>query len=198
MANSGEKKQQWSYSSHRRGLCKVMYFPSPTMINTPIAVSNREARTRLLIRRLLITKSKVPPRRFYRQTNSPSKGLGKCANCGGPHTASFRGCPNFPKLKKTIPGQSYAAALQGNNKTSATTERPTITNGKQKTPINLNTEIIQEIPNPNELTDLFQLLKQVKKIMDRIPNIKEVLKKMENTESVTTKLFILAEALPQV
>ncbi|GBO19194.1 hypothetical protein AVEN_134113-1 [Araneus ventricosus] len=122
----------------------------------------------------------------------------KCANCGRAHTASFRGCPNFPKLKKTIPGQSYAAALKGNNKTSATTERPTITNGKQKTPtINLNTEIIQEIPNPNELTDLFQLLKQVKKIMDRIPNIKEVLKKIENTKSVTMKLFILAEALPQ-
>ncbi|GBM51588.1 hypothetical protein AVEN_830-1 [Araneus ventricosus] len=24
----------------------------------------------------------------------------KCANCGGPHTASFRGCPNFTKLEK--------------------------------------------------------------------------------------------------
>ncbi|GBM19632.1 Nucleic-acid-binding protein from transposon X-element [Araneus ventricosus] len=24
----------------------------------------------------------------------------KCANCGGPHTASYRGCPKFPKKKK--------------------------------------------------------------------------------------------------
>ncbi|GBM35055.1 hypothetical protein AVEN_203221-1 [Araneus ventricosus] len=111
---------------------------------------------------------------------------------------THKGCPNFPKLKKTIPGQSYAATLKGNNKTPANTERSSTTNGNQKTPtINLNTDIAQEIPNPNELTDLFQLLKQVKKIMDHIPNIKEVLKKMENTESVTTKLFILAEALPQ-
>ncbi|GBO15516.1 hypothetical protein AVEN_39214-1 [Araneus ventricosus] len=46
----------------------------------------------------------------------------KCANCGEPHTASFRGCPKFPKLKKTVPGHSYAAALKGNNKTTTTTE----------------------------------------------------------------------------
>ncbi|GBN08084.1 hypothetical protein AVEN_273837-1 [Araneus ventricosus] len=88
----------------------------------------------------------------------------KCANCGGPQTASFRGCPKLPKLKKTTPGQSYAAALKGNNKTTTTTERPTITNDKQKIPTtNLNTEIIQEFPNPNELTDLLQLLKEAKK-----------------------------------
>ncbi|GBM03582.1 hypothetical protein AVEN_107911-1, partial [Araneus ventricosus] len=122
----------------------------------------------------------------------------KCANCGGPHTASFRGCPNFPKLKITTPGQSYAAALKGNNKIPTNTERPPTTAGNQKNPtINLNNDITQEIPNPNEINDLFQLLKQVKKIMDQISNIKEVLKKMENTESITTKLFILAEALPQ-
>ncbi|GBO45660.1 hypothetical protein AVEN_163602-1 [Araneus ventricosus] len=121
----------------------------------------------------------------------------KCANCGGPHTASFRGCPNFPKLKKTTPGQSYAAALKGNNKTPANTKRPPTTTGNQKNPtINLNNDITQEIPNSNEINDLFQLLKQVKKIMDHIPNINEVLKKMENTESVTPKVFILAGAPP--
>ncbi|GBN82874.1 hypothetical protein AVEN_39433-1 [Araneus ventricosus] len=36
-----------------------------------------------------------------------------CANCNGPHTASYRGCPKYPKniTKSRIePGKSFAAA----------------------------------------------------------------------------------------
>ncbi|GBN07135.1 hypothetical protein AVEN_231143-1 [Araneus ventricosus] len=113
----------------------------------------------------------------------------KCTNCDGPHTASFRGCLKCQKLRKTVPGQSYASILKENNK-NTTTERPPATNNKQKIPpTNLSPQIIQEILNPNYLSDLIKLLKETKKIMDSIPNIKKVLKKMESTENITTKLL---------
>ncbi|EFA12510.2 putative RNA-directed DNA polymerase from transposon X-element-like Protein [Tribolium castaneum] len=34
----------------------------------------------------------------------------KCANCNGPHTANYRGCPQFPKLKKTAALKTTAPA----------------------------------------------------------------------------------------
>nr|XP_015840345.1 PREDICTED: uncharacterized protein LOC107399154 [Tribolium castaneum] len=34
----------------------------------------------------------------------------KCANCNGPHTANYRGCPQFPKLQKTAAPKTSAPA----------------------------------------------------------------------------------------
>jgi Associated with zinc fingers len=61
-------------------------------------------------------------------TCEKSKGTpAKCANCEGDHTASYRGCPAFPKLPKkpspqqrpqskpTTPGVSYAQATKPRN-----------------------------------------------------------------------------------
>ncbi|GBO23089.1 Nucleic-acid-binding protein from transposon X-element [Araneus ventricosus] len=39
----------------------------------------------------------------------------KCANCNGPHTASYKGCPKYPKnivKSKIQPGKSFAAATR--------------------------------------------------------------------------------------
>ncbi|GBM29800.1 Nucleic-acid-binding protein from transposon X-element [Araneus ventricosus] len=39
----------------------------------------------------------------------------KCANCNGPHTASYKGCPRYPKnitKSKIQPGKSFAAATR--------------------------------------------------------------------------------------
>ncbi|GBM42872.1 hypothetical protein AVEN_245699-1 [Araneus ventricosus] len=41
----------------------------------------------------------------------------KCANCDGPHTASYRGCPKYPKniqKSKIKPGKSFASAVSNN------------------------------------------------------------------------------------
>ncbi|GBM07309.1 hypothetical protein AVEN_187862-1 [Araneus ventricosus] len=50
----------------------------------------------------------------------------KCANCGGNHTASYRGCPKLPKTKaqlnRTQPGKSFANALT--QKTNPITQKP--------------------------------------------------------------------------
>ncbi|GBM68870.1 hypothetical protein AVEN_261842-1 [Araneus ventricosus] len=51
--------------------------------------------------------------------NCPNKGKEeiptKCANCNGPHTASYKGCPKYPKniqKSKLQPGKSFAAATR--------------------------------------------------------------------------------------
>ncbi|GBN79380.1 hypothetical protein AVEN_266163-1 [Araneus ventricosus] len=72
----------------------------------------------------------------------------KCANCNGPHTASFRGCPKFPKLKKIALGKSYASTLKENNRKTITAEQPPEVNNEPKNlTTNLNAEMIKEIPN---------------------------------------------------
>ncbi|GBN63386.1 hypothetical protein AVEN_223874-1 [Araneus ventricosus] len=48
----------------------------------------------------------------------------KCANCGGPHTASYRGCPNFPKIKKVSTEKTFASVLKERKQPSTTTMKP--------------------------------------------------------------------------
>ncbi|KAF8768492.1 Nucleic-acid-binding protein transposon like protein [Argiope bruennichi] len=111
----------------------------------------------------------------------------KCANCGGPHTASFRGCPKFPKIKKSNPieeGKSFASLFK---KPIARTDPPQEEN---------HTIPVQTINQPQEATnsnnqdfaDIFKLVKHLKIIMQAIPNIKDLLKKLETTiEKKTTR-----------
>ncbi|KXZ75902.1 hypothetical protein TcasGA2_TC031881, partial [Tribolium castaneum] len=71
----------------------------------------------------------------------------KCANCNGPHTANYRGCPQFPKLQKTAtprttaPAKVAASKAAGPKKAAApkptaapkvvaSKANPTATNGK--------------------------------------------------------------------
>jgi Associated with zinc fingers len=66
----------------------------------------------------------------------PKEAPAKCANCGGDHTASYRGCPQFPRLPKkptpqlrpqsktTTSGVSYAQAVKPKNLQSQTTANP--------------------------------------------------------------------------
>ncbi|KAF8789917.1 Nucleic-acid-binding protein transposon like protein [Argiope bruennichi] len=55
----------------------------------------------------------------------------KCANCGGPHTASYKGCPKYPKIdRKVTPGASYASIAQRNN--NAVTDNPRGGKSKQE------------------------------------------------------------------
>ncbi|GBN28365.1 Nucleic-acid-binding protein from transposon X-element [Araneus ventricosus] len=50
----------------------------------------------------------------------------KCANCDGPHTASYKGCPKYPRIdKKITPGNFYASILKGNGKqTTPSSKQP--------------------------------------------------------------------------
>ncbi|GBO00921.1 Nucleic-acid-binding protein from transposon X-element [Araneus ventricosus] len=69
---------------------------------------------------------KLNPRCVVCSENHPSKecplkgqnsNTPKCANCNGPHTASYRGCPRYPQniqKSKIQPGKSFANALKSN------------------------------------------------------------------------------------
>nr|XP_015839981.1 PREDICTED: uncharacterized protein LOC107398923 isoform X1 [Tribolium castaneum] len=48
-----------------------------------------------------------------------SKEPPKCANCNGPHTTNYRGCPQFPKLQKTAAPRTTAPAKVAVSKAAA-------------------------------------------------------------------------------
>ncbi|GBO00701.1 hypothetical protein AVEN_14109-1 [Araneus ventricosus] len=132
----------------------------------------------------------------------------KCANFGGPHTASYRGCPNFPKIKKVTTEKTFASVLKERRQPSTTTTKA------------LNQEIqLAEIPdaidtglppsqelanislptdlqvNKEELTDLFRFLKQMQLILAKVSNVKQTLEEMGKTEDPYNKFFILSEEM---
>ncbi|KAF8786547.1 Nucleic-acid-binding protein transposon like protein [Argiope bruennichi] len=120
----------------------------------------------------------------------------KCANCGGPHTASYRGCPKFPKLNvnkngEIQQGKSFASLFKKVNiqPTPAPSKTPAIS-----TPPNVTEPAIQLTENNQEYEDTFKLLNHLKTITAAIPNLKEILQKLDKEKNPLNKLFILAEA----
>ncbi|GBN28149.1 hypothetical protein AVEN_218064-1 [Araneus ventricosus] len=120
----------------------------------------------------------------------------KCANCGGTHTASYRGCPKFPKIRtnEVKKGFSYAAATK-------TTNTQQIPHPAMQHTAPTNSILKNPLPAPNmlkdEFSDVFRLLNHLKNITQAIPNIKNLLNKLDNETSVENKLFLIAEALNQ-
>ncbi|GBM06521.1 hypothetical protein AVEN_150359-1 [Araneus ventricosus] len=133
----------------------------------------------------------------------------KCAKCGGPHTASYRGCPNFPKIKnKVTVEKTFASVLKERKKTvNLNTKAPNQNIQLAETPTSTDTGLppSQEmvnfsllhdlLANKEELADLFRLLKQMQIILAKVPDVKKTLDEMEKTEDPSNKLFILAEEL---
>ncbi|XP_055938241.1 uncharacterized protein LOC129968409 [Argiope bruennichi] len=120
----------------------------------------------------------------------------KCANCGGPHTASYRGCPKFPKLNinrngEIQQGKSFASLFKKSNipPTSAPSKAPAMS-----TPPNATEPPIQLSKNNQEFEDTFKLLNHLKTITVAIPNLKEILQKLYKEKNPLNKLFNLAEA----
>lgn len=80
-------------------------------------------------------------------TNEPT-----CANCGGPHVASYRRCPKALKLKRPTasniaPGRSYAQATKKDN---------------------------TENKNPIDITDQIKImLSQIAKLIQEVNKLKE-------------------------
>ncbi|XP_055944631.1 uncharacterized protein LOC129975593 [Argiope bruennichi] len=120
----------------------------------------------------------------------------KCANCGGPHTASYRGCPKFPKIntnqnREIQQGKSFASLFKKPN------AQPTPTSSKPPTapappkPAELPTQLAE---NSQDFADIFKLLNHLKSITAAIPNLKEILEKLDKEKNPQNKLFILAEA----
>ncbi|GBM19885.1 hypothetical protein AVEN_186155-1 [Araneus ventricosus] len=132
----------------------------------------------------------------------------KCANCGGPHTASYRGCPNFPKIKKVTPEKAFASVLKERRQLSTTATKPqnqeiqtATTSGDTDTGLPPSQEL-GNIPlpaefqiNKEELADLFRFLKQMQLILAKVPNVKQTLTEMEKTEDPYNKIFILSEEM---
>ncbi|GBO39810.1 hypothetical protein AVEN_226879-1 [Araneus ventricosus] len=118
----------------------------------------------------------------------------KCANCGGPHTASYRGCPNYPKINNNAvkKGYSYAVATRSNNTQRIlhpATHHTTSTANNQR----------NEFPNANsekeDYSNVFRLLNYLKSIIQAIPNVKNLLNALDNESNTGNKFFLFAEAL---
>ncbi|GBO05246.1 hypothetical protein AVEN_54526-2-1, partial [Araneus ventricosus] len=107
----------------------------------------------------------------------------KCANCGGPHTASYRGCPNYPKIHNNAVKKvySYAAATRSINTQRIPQPAKQHTAPTNNTPNN---------PPPalnmmnEEFSDVFRLLNHLKFITQAIPNLKNLLNKLDNETKV--------------
>ncbi|GBN04869.1 hypothetical protein AVEN_124482-1 [Araneus ventricosus] len=94
----------------------------------------------------------------------------KCANCGGPHNASNRRCPKFPKIKsnEVKKGYSYAAAAKTTTTQSnpqPTTQHTTPTYSAQNSAPPSITQL------KDDFSDVFRLLNHLKTITQPIPNI---------------------------
>ncbi|GBM06909.1 hypothetical protein AVEN_147847-1 [Araneus ventricosus] len=133
----------------------------------------------------------------------------KCANCGGSHTASYRGCPNFPKIRNKVAAEETLASVLKERKQPAIptskaqnqdiqlpeTSKSTDT-GLPPSQEAVNFTLPQDFHiNKEELADLFRFLKQMQLILAKVPNVKKTRDEMEKTEDPCNKLFILSEEI---
>ncbi|GBN23506.1 hypothetical protein AVEN_152551-1 [Araneus ventricosus] len=116
----------------------------------------------------------------------------KCSNCGGPHTASFRGCPKFPKIKtseKVHAGKSFASLLREKPMATPQPQENRFTPAEETNLPSQGTIRISEY-----FTDVFRLLHHIRSITNAIPNFQTLLTKMDQESNPHNKLFLLAEA----
>ncbi|GBO18107.1 Nucleic-acid-binding protein from transposon X-element [Araneus ventricosus] len=157
---------------------------------------------------------KLNPRCVVCSENHPSKecplkgqksNTPKCANCNGPHAASYRGCPRYPQniqKNKLQPGKSYANALKSNyenvnkpppqktNENDSEISQPpsTVKNNENFPPT--NTPI-----NHSEISDIMAIVAEFRKIFRNVKNIRATVQQLQATEGAFEKIAILAEAL---
>ncbi|GBN59638.1 Nucleic-acid-binding protein from transposon X-element [Araneus ventricosus] len=157
---------------------------------------------------------KLNPRCVVCSENHPSKecplkgqksNTPKCANCNGPHTASYRGCPRYPQniqKSKIQPGKSFANALKSNyenvnkpppQKTnendSEISQPPSTVKNNENFPPN-NTPI-----NHSEFSDIMAIVAEFRKIFRNMKNIRATVQQLQTAEGAFEKIAILAEAL---
>ncbi|GBL98548.1 hypothetical protein AVEN_111656-1 [Araneus ventricosus] len=141
----------------------------------------------------------------------------KCANCGGPHTASYRGCPNFPKIKKVSTEKTFASVLKERKQPSTATMKP-LNQGIQPPTTSEATDTglppsqeLANIPLPTEFqinkeadkgsfqinkADLFRFFKnKCNSSLQKFPTSSRRLQKWKKTEDPYNKLFILSEEM---
>ncbi|GBM98582.1 hypothetical protein AVEN_215421-1 [Araneus ventricosus] len=131
----------------------------------------------------------------------------KCANCNGPHTASYRGCPKYPKnvtKSRVQPGKSFAAAVRKTVDKSAPPPQalndenlnfPPLSSkpdSKEKARLG-NNEVM--VPNQENMQLGIELITEISKIFQQFKNIPETIKQLRQTDDAYTKLMILADAL---
>ncbi|KAF8788789.1 Nucleic-acid-binding protein transposon like protein [Argiope bruennichi] len=139
----------------------------------------------------------------------------KCANCGGPHTANYRGCPRYPKAannRAIQPGKSFAEAVRRQANPQSSKSNPTREEATDTIERRVNT-----LPSPptagveredstalitgatcsarGGLKDVLALAAEVNNIFSIISDIPGTLKAMQSKDNAWEKLMILAEAL---
>ncbi|GBN49945.1 hypothetical protein AVEN_105713-1 [Araneus ventricosus] len=157
---------------------------------------------------------KLNPRCVVCSENHPSKecplkgqtsNTPKCANCNGPHIASYRGCPRYPQniqKSKIQPGKSFADALKSKyesvnkpppQKTTANdseiSQPPSTVKSNENFP-STNTPI-----NHSEISDIMAIVAEFKKIFRNMKNIRATVQQLQAAEGAFEKIAILAEAL---
>ncbi|GBN27842.1 Nucleic-acid-binding protein from transposon X-element [Araneus ventricosus] len=134
----------------------------------------------------------------------------KCANCDGPHTASYKGCPKYPRIdKKITPGNSYTSILKGNGKqTTPSSKQPNPSpkvghqayNSTRAPPTRENEGqpgMFTNTPFPpidGGLQGIMQLLTELGKMLNRI-NIPVLLQKISNGTPALDIIFYVIESL---
>ncbi|GBN56332.1 Nucleic-acid-binding protein from transposon X-element [Araneus ventricosus] len=157
---------------------------------------------------------KLNPRCVVCSENHPSKecplkgqksNTPKCANCNGPHPASYRGCPRYPQniqKSKMQPGKSYANALKSNyenvnkpppqktNENDSEISQPPSTVKNNENFPSTNTPI-----NHSEISDIMAIVAEFRKIFRNMKNIRATVQQLQAAEGAFEKIAILAEAL---
>ncbi|GBO02553.1 hypothetical protein AVEN_139353-1 [Araneus ventricosus] len=149
--------------------------------------------------------STIPGRAQARKTKNSLK---KCVNSVGVRTLLNTGVVrNFRKLKIKLQNgkPSLLFSTKGKEKSiDSNTKTPNQTVQLADTLKNSNTDLSSSqeskfsLPqdlkaNKEKLADLLRILRQIRIILARVPDVKKTLKEMEKPEDPSNKFFILAE-----
>lgn len=117
-----------------------------------------------------------------------------CCNCGGAHTASYRGCPKFPENRLKATQQKLGIRKNVTYANAATGVAPSIPPTPQATQPSNNSDINSLKSILNEIAHEFNL----NSFSDLIFHYSNLLNKIKATSDKMTKLTILMEGLEVV
>lgn len=105
---------------------------------------------------------------YWKECTKPKDTIPACANCGGPHPANYRGCPQFPK-PKSAPMQQPRLIENPRFTRSNVSYAATVSQTNQKTPESNNDELLNIAKSLMETTKLLTHLINTK--LNGQPNV---------------------------
>ncbi|GBO38133.1 Nucleic-acid-binding protein from transposon X-element [Araneus ventricosus] len=136
-----------------------------------------------------------------------------CINCGKVgHVAAYRGCENFPKIKppptrrntfnsnqySTRSNLSFARVVDPNKQPDFNSSFPPLQTAQNNTTNITNSISFPELGSKSEISELFEALNELKKLMSECPSLIQALLQMKNAKTPEDKLQILMIAFSPV